>query len=171
MWVYVHTCPNGKRYVGQTIVPVEKRWRKGFGYKSHNKHFFRAITKYGWDNIDHTIYQVNSKEEMDYLEKYLIAFYNTTDHNCGYNKTIGGEGVVGFKHSEEAKHKMSELKNGIHYPTRQSAVIRTDQNGNEYRYSSIQEAAKAINSNTGNICNCLKGKRKTAGGYKWRYES
>ena len=37
-YVYIHTCPNGKKYVGLTTTDPKDRWRKGEGYKS-NKHF------------------------------------------------------------------------------------------------------------------------------------
>ena len=71
-YVYIHTCPNGKKYVGITIRRPEYRWRKGNGYKS-NKHFYSAIQKYGWDNIEHQVFEVDTKVEMFFLEKYFIA--------------------------------------------------------------------------------------------------
>lgn len=36
-YVYIHTCPNGKRYVGITTKNPKYRWSKGNGYKP-NKH-------------------------------------------------------------------------------------------------------------------------------------
>ena len=36
-------------------------------------------------------------------------------------------------------------------------------------FNSITKAAEAINRSTGNICNCLAGRRKTTGGFHWRY--
>ena len=36
-------------------------------------------------------------------------------------------------------------------------------------YSSIAAAADAVGADKPNICNCCKGKRKTAAGYHWRY--
>ena len=50
--VYVHTAPSGKMYVGITKQKPEYRWgRNGIKYKTQV--FYRAIEKYGWDNIDH----------------------------------------------------------------------------------------------------------------------
>lgn len=31
------------------------------------------------------------KKEAKQIEIYLIAYYNSTDHNYGYNKTKGGD--------------------------------------------------------------------------------
>lgn len=191
MIVYVHTCPNGKRYVGQTVRGSNKRWESGSGYKTQL--FYRAILKYGWNNINHTVYEVNTKQEMDYLEKYLISYYNTTDPRYGYNITSGGEGVSGFKHSEESKKKMSvshsglepwnkglktpedvkkklsKAKMGKHNTALQVAVVAVDSNGNELVFASVTDASKELHIIHQNISKCLKGTRKTAGGYSWRY--
>ena len=36
-------------------------------------------------------------------EKYYISKYKTNNSEFGYNLTEGGDGIVGFKFSEEAK--------------------------------------------------------------------
>lgn len=89
-YVYVHTNKvNGKRYVGLTTTKPEYRWRKnGTGYVKQPR-FYRSIQKYGWDNFDHQVFEVNTKDEMYYLEQYLITFYDTM--NSGYNLSRGGE--------------------------------------------------------------------------------
>ena len=46
MYLYMHICPNGKKYVGITIQEPNQRWRDGKGYYK-NKHFYNAILKYG----------------------------------------------------------------------------------------------------------------------------
>lgn len=89
-YVYIHTCPNGKRYIGTTCRAPKRRWQGGYGYKS-NKHFYRAIQKYTWDNINHQVFEVDTKEEMLFLEKYFIAYYQTNNPDFGYNKSSGGE--------------------------------------------------------------------------------
>ena len=37
------------------------------------------------------------------------------------------------------------------------------------KFKSIREASKIIGISAGHICSCLKGKAKTAGGFKWQY--
>ena len=75
--VYVDHIPNNKVYVGITQKKVLSRWGKdGTGYKTQQL-FWRAIQKYGWDNISHEIVAENlSKEEACQLEVDLIAKYN-----------------------------------------------------------------------------------------------
>lgn len=67
--VYRHVCPNNKIYVGITKLSVKARWGKnGALYK--RQYFYRAIQKYGWDNIKHEIMFENlTKEEAEAKEK------------------------------------------------------------------------------------------------------
>ena len=37
-------------------------------------------------------------------------------------------------------------------------------------WSSLSEAYRQLGISPGNICNCLKGTRKSAGGFVWRYK-
>ena len=111
-WVYVHTCPNGKRYVGCTTrVKPERRWARGNGYYQ-NKHFYRAILKYGWSSIKHEAWELTCESEMYYAEKYLIAYYHTMESEFGYNHSEGGSGSLGYKHPEEVRKRISEARKG-----------------------------------------------------------
>ena len=108
-WVYVHTCPNGKRYVGCTTrVKPEYRWGKnGEGYK--DQLFGKAIRKYGWNNFQHEAWELTCESEMYYAEKYLIAYYHTTESEFGYNISSGGEkSSLGCIRSEEYRKRISE---------------------------------------------------------------
>ena len=110
LWtVYIHTnLINGKKYVGITSNPVKKRWRNGYGY-SENLPIGRAIRKYGWENFDHEISADNlDEDDAKKMEQELIKSYNTTDDKYGYNVTVGGDGIKGFKHSEASRAKLSE---------------------------------------------------------------
>ena len=83
-YVYIHLFPNGKKYVGLTTQNVNRRWNNGKKYK-RQKFVYNAILKYGWENISHQVFECDSEAEMKYLERYLIAYYNTTDRCYGYN--------------------------------------------------------------------------------------
>ena len=74
--VYKHTCPSGKVYIGITMQKPEIRWNKGLGYKKQD-YFYKAILKYGWDNIKHEVlYKGLSKAEAENMEIKLIKEYN-----------------------------------------------------------------------------------------------
>lgn len=111
--VYVHTFPDGKVYVGMTSQNPVRRWAKGQGYQLQ-KVLYDAILKHGWDNIKHEIvFDGISKEEACQKEIELIAYYNSTDPKCGYNKSFGGAlPHLGLRHTEEARRKMSKALKG-----------------------------------------------------------
>ena len=82
--VYMHVSPSGKRYIGITGQSVERRWGNGTGYKNCIS-FNRAIAKYGWDNIEHSIIAENlTLEEANRLERNIIDCYNLVEE--GYNR-------------------------------------------------------------------------------------
>lgn len=109
-WIYIHTCPNGKKYVGITTKDKpEYRWRKGTGYQK-NEHFYSAILKYGWDNITHEAWELSSETELYYAEKYLISYFRTDKREFGYNNTSGGE--LGKEYTPETREKMSKALKG-----------------------------------------------------------
>jgi group I intron endonuclease len=113
--VYKHITPCGKIYIGQTNGTIAKRAGKGGVLYKQCPYFYKAIQKYGWDNIEHIIVSDNlSKKEADYLEKYLISYYNTTDSSHGYNLTKGGDGVEGRTVSEETRAKIKNAQKGRH---------------------------------------------------------
>ena len=108
-YVYIHTCPNGKKYVGCTTqAKPEFRWGKN-GERYQHQLFGKAILKYGWDNITHEVFEVGSKEEMYRKEVELISFYHSNDPEYGYNNSVGGEkGALGYRHPEETRKKISK---------------------------------------------------------------
>jgi hypothetical protein len=56
-YIYCHTAPNGKRYIGQTCAECpERRWGKGYKGCTHLEH---AIEKYGWDNFEHSVLAID----------------------------------------------------------------------------------------------------------------
>ena len=108
--VYMHICPNDKRYIGITSQNVYKRWAKGVGYKKCPK-FYKAIQKYKWENIKHEILFENlSKEEAEQKEIELIAYYKSNDDKYGYNISNGGN-TIGT-HSDSTKLKISISNKG-----------------------------------------------------------
>lgn len=108
--VYKHTCPNGKVYIGITSQNANHRWNRGNGYRG-NEHFYRAIQKYGWENIRHDIlFNELTKEEAEQKEKELITIYKSNDKNYGYN--IMFESSNKYCHSRETIEKMRNSKLG-----------------------------------------------------------
>lgn len=91
-YVYKHTSPSGKVYVGKTKQEPNKRWQNGLGYKTQRL-FWRAIEKYGWDNFTHDILENNlTHDEACEKEIMYINKYQSNNSKYGYNVTSGGDG-------------------------------------------------------------------------------
>lgn len=98
-----------------TGVSPQKRWRNGNGYKSQAL-VYRAIEKYGWDNIVHEIVSCKlRKEDAEKLEVELIKNHKSTDAKYGYNNAVGGSVNSGYKwNSDSGRLRMREVaKNRI----------------------------------------------------------
>lgn len=107
-YVYIHTnVVNNKKYVGQTIQEPDLRWKNGVGYKGQL--FYLAIEKYGWNSFEHKVIEV-CEPMLDFMERHLIQFYDTTNSEKGYNCDSGGS--LNKHHSQETRKKMSESNKG-----------------------------------------------------------
>lgn len=104
--VYIHITPNNKYYIGITSQNPHARWGlNGNGYKTQL--FYRAIQKYGWENIEHIVLAQNlTKTEAKEFEIYLIQKLKSNESQYGYNITNGGEGQTGC-----ISHKRLDLSN------------------------------------------------------------
>jgi len=130
--VYKHTFPNGKVYIGITCRKPEHRWDHGKGYIPCPK-MWNAIQKYGWDNVLHEIlFDSLTAEEAQNKEIELIAHYNSTDNNCGYNICIGGSlGMFGVSLSDDVREKMSLAHIGMWASDEAKANMSKAQMGNK----------------------------------------
>lgn len=82
---------NNKVYIGQTTTSLEKRKKEHLS-KQDNTYFHNALQKYGkecfiWEIIEQDI----EISELNAREQYWIQYYNSNNHDNGYNLSAGGE--------------------------------------------------------------------------------
>lgn len=156
---------NNKIYVGITNQGYLTRWYKhcsdantGSTFALHN-----SIRKYGKENFTiEVIENIDDVEVLKEREIFWIKFYNSYDRKIGYNLTLGGDGGlgrriseetkillrqsrIGKKHTEETKRKMKEAKKKeVFYPEEMS---RRASIGNKNRWSNPENKLKqSLNS-------------------------
>lgn len=83
---------SGKCYVGQTRYhTLSQRWSPSLK-KAPNAHLAAAIRKYGPQAFKQTIVaHASCQEELNLMERFWIAFFQSADRRYGYNKTFGGQ--------------------------------------------------------------------------------
>jgi group I intron endonuclease len=114
--IYKYTSPSNKVYIGQTVRERKRRYDHRTKTSKTNTYFGRALSKYGYENFKYEILimftpttdLIKLKRVLNKLERRYIKLYKSDSPNFGYNLTKGGEGVLGFKHSEETKAYISK---------------------------------------------------------------
>ena len=108
---------NGMRYVGRAK-HIEKRWRT---HKSQlrkgnhvNRYLQRAWNKYGEAAFDFYVLEECLPDDLREAEIEWIARLGTFEN--GYNLTIGGEGQLGKRLTEEQKKHLSAINTGKRNP-------------------------------------------------------
>ena len=115
MIVYLVTnLTNGKRYVGKTKRDLGQRWREHVTHshgRSEEMALYVAIRKHGADAFELSVLEECSSEEtLNEAEKRWIRELGTFRRE--YNMTEGGDGLKGYKHTEDTKRRMSEARKG-----------------------------------------------------------
>lgn len=150
--IYKHTSPEGKVYIGVTRLPLAKRWGlNGQGYK-RNPRLWADIQRLGWGTFQHEIIAEGlTKQDADKQEVELIARYDSTNPNKGYNLDNGGD--TGRKHSAETRRKIGEANRTRVWTPEARAKVGASSRGripNEETRQKMSEAHKgAKNHNYG----------------------
>ncbi len=156
-FVYLHkNLTNNKVYIGITKRKPEERQRYGQGYIK-NEAFYQDILIYGQNNFEHKILFSNLSEQEAYLKEIeLIAEYNATNPDKGYNKSKGGATGPGdfTKMIEQQRSHKKFGEDNIH-----SKKVKCIETGDVF--ASISEAQKQCDSTK--VGACCRGERAHAG--------
>lgn len=162
--VYMHTFPNGKRYIGMTS-RGERRYENGKGYKKSTL-MKRAIVKYGWDSVKTEIlYHDLTFENAKRLEMLSICRWGTHIEVNGYNLTMGGEGCIGL--SSESRQRMSDAHRGENNPF--FGMTHSDES--KQKISDTSRGRKHSDATRQQLSELKRGKNNPMYGKKHTYES
>lgn len=109
--IYRVISPSGKKYYGYTSNPLKIRMGQHKKDSKRNKSvFYDSIKKYGFEKFRWEIIEshnaINKKELSKILSEREISWINkdkTHLREYGYNMTLGGDGVLGYRYSEDRK--------------------------------------------------------------------
>ena len=167
---------NGKKYIGQTIKSLEKRFSQH--QHNYNKSYFsqlalyQAFNKYGIENFSFDEIEEVPNEKLDEREKYWINYYNS--YYDGYNSTLGGratqlyewdiDDIIEKYHQLKSAREVAKIIGCDHStidnilntagvkrysPAQQQSIgnIILEKNGETYSFPSTRDAAVWLISN------------------------
>ena len=178
-YVYKHTRLDTNQifYIG-IGTKVNKPTYQGMYYRAYSKvksrnNYWKNIIKKTKYKIE-IIFESNCRQTIENKEIELIAFYKNT--LC--NMTSGGEGIKSYKHTDITKEKIRNSLKGrkrpkeVNYKINKAKCIPIIMYNNimELKFNSIKECCIYLKKPQlhSNIANCLKGKRQTCNGYKYK---
>jgi group I intron endonuclease len=143
--IYKITSPTNKVYIGRTS-DFKRRMtehKQGAYSKKYNNSLYRAIRKYGWDNMTKEIIIEVEPEKAQKIEEELIIAHNSV--RKGYNDTFAGgggslwEGRRDTDEYMEFTNKMSEMnlgnKNPMYGKTHSKSAIQKQKEKAKGRFS------------------------------------
>jgi group I intron endonuclease len=187
--IYKITNPKGKVYVGQSIDINHRlgKYKRLNGNVSNQKKIYNSLIKYGIENHSFEIIEECSLEQLNEREIYYIEKYNS--YKNGLNMQQGGKS---FPKSEEFKEKLRKPKpegfaqhmSKIMTGKKQSLETKIKKNNKlkkpitqlsiqgEYirDWESSIDVSIQLKIDPGSLTQCLKGRIKSCGGFKWKYK-
>ena len=182
-----------REYIGQTSqdnFQVRLNGHISDARNGRKRHLYNAIRLHGWENFTVQILhefrrEGNWREHLDELEIQEIVQRGTLAPN-GYNNETGGNrnkvlhedtkalmsaarsgerhAMFGKHHSDEARELLREANmKSVQQWTKNGELLRT--------FESIEEASSISGADGSHITKVCKGERKTAGGFKWKFQA
>lgn len=101
----------------------------------------RAWEKYGEENFIYVILCYCDGSELNSMEKYYINIYDSFEN--GYNCTFGGDGILGYHHTDEAKEKIAAAGTGRKHTKEAIQKMCAAQKGRTFSDETIQKMRDA----------------------------
>lgn len=197
-YIYLVESPSGKVYIGKTNNFRVRKNSHLRSAKNPRTPMARAVSKYGSQLVWKVLETVKTNEEALLREQLWVRRYNSNCPKHGYNLTAGGEGLTGYRLTEETKEKIRQKAIGrrmsVEVRERRAKSLRGTRNhkllaGAARAAKSRRRAVRATNISTGavqdfeskaaaaeflgvwrqNINHVLRGKVAHAGG--WKFEA
>ncbi len=134
---------DGKIYIGSAASSFAQRWsghlsrlRKG---RHRNKHLQRAWIKYGEDNFVFEVLECCTPEQATCFEQVWIDVSGACNQRFGYNLNPTAGNMLGHKHTEEAKAKISSAGIGRRHTEDAKAKIAAASKGRKQTEETLKK--------------------------------
>lgn len=172
---------NDNVYIGITTRPLEKRVIQHYSDARNNKYnapLHNAIRKYGTQAFTWKVLETVDNKYLPYVEQVYITYYRLMGYKL-YNATEGGDGTIGYKHTDEAKAKMSKARKGTNYggrkhtpetrakmvETRGKPVVMKAPDGQIVEILNMRDFCRKNNINRAGMVKVITGKQSNHKGW------
>lgn len=155
-YVYIHKCKHGEK-AGHIFYVGKGKGNRSLSMHSRNPKWASFALKYGREIIH--VQEGMSEGDAFLLEMWLIAKLRHEGVNLS-NLTDGGDGVSGYRHTDETKGKLSRAvycSNGMAFPSCKSAA----------EWCIVQGIRSAKGSH---ISACASKIKNSAYGHSWSHD-
>ena len=184
--IYKITSPSNKIYIGQSI-DIERRFNNyRLLFCKKQKYLYNSLFKYGIENHTFEVlldFDIDvSTEYLTHCEQFFMDYYRNEGYELLNLREAGNKGkqsdetkkkmsnsAKGKRKSEETRKKMSERKKGIDSKKKKIVLQYDLENNFITQYESISYASIKTKVSYNCISRVCNGKRKTAGGYIWKF--
>jgi group I intron endonuclease len=159
--IYCARClANGKCYIGYTTKSLELRKRVHLSDSLTKQHkFAKALRKYGVGVFEWSVlYYDVPASHLECMERWAISNFDSFEN--GYNSTFGGDGMLGFKHSDDTKRVLAERSTGKTHSESSKAKMSEVQLALGKQYGT-ETRAKIGEKSKGRVSSRFSGKRHT----------
>ena len=144
---------------------------KSFSKKKNGKNLIPQKNKKGYYQI--LLYK-NKKPYTKKIHRIVAKAFIPNPDNLPQVNHIDGNKINNCMNNLEwctnSENQIHAYKNGLEKPRFQRRIKQYDINGNYIKtFEYIRNAQKELNIDGSSISKCCKGKRKSAGGYIWKY--
>lgn len=159
--IYILECKsNGKNYIGSAS-NIESRWRTHKSLLQRNRHsnphLQNAWQLYGAESFDFVVVELSSKAELCGKEQYWMDLLDASNQSLGFNISKTARSLLGYRHSEETKAKISRanrgLKRSLEFCEQMSELNRGEKHRQWGKPLSDEHKEKLLSS--------IRGKKKT----------
>ena len=162
---FLEYCQNRSRTLIGKAFQIFSRQKASSKFRGHQPPKYTRGEFVDWLLSNEDYIKLFDEWEKSGYEKSLAPSVDRIDDYKGYS--FNNIKVVTWK--ENNRKVGSDMRNGINNK-QSNAVIKMDLNGVKLEeYYSIRQAAREIGVPDANIVKVCKGKRKKAGGFKWKY--
>ena len=196
--IYKISSPTNKIYIGQSWCIEKRIMQYEKKHCIHQKKLHSSIIKYGWENHKLEILTILPKDILQSVLNDYEFYYWQQYIDCGFEMLNIKEPGSNGKHSENTKELMRKNRKGKRIGENnpmfgKGHLISGENHGmfgklgelhfssvkiNQYSmndefiktWNSLADIQRELKLGAGNICNVCKGKRNSAGNYKWKYK-